>query len=186
MSENRRTIYIRFHAMINQNSINALISNIQQKINEGVNRIVILINSTGGNVFNGVHAYNFLKGLPIEIVTHNVGSANSVAVVLFCAGTTRYCSPHARFLIHGVVSTLNGTFELNQLEEVLTGLRNNTETIAEIVASTTGKTKEEIMEVMAARSALSSNQSVEFDLSTEIKEEVFEAGAEVIHITENQ
>ena len=91
----------------------------------------------------------------------------------------------SRFLIHGVVSTLNGTFELNQLEEVLTGLRNDIETIAEIVASTTGKTKKEIMEVMAARSVLSSNQSVEFDLSTEIKEEVFEAGAEVIHITEN-
>jgi len=155
-------------------------------MDDGVEKFVILISSVGGNVIHGIHAYCYLKGVPAEIITHNVGSANSIAVALFCAGSKRYCSPHARFLNHGVVSHLNGNFELKQLEENLNILKNDTDTIAEIIASTTNKPIDEIEKIMTERTALDAEKSVTFGLTTEIKEELFESGAEVIDITEAQ
>jgi len=63
---------------------------VQQKLKEGTGRFVILISSMGGNVFSGISAYNFLKGIPAEVWTHNFGSTDSIAVVLFCAGSKRF------------------------------------------------------------------------------------------------
>ena len=182
----KRTVYIRFHAGINFNTINTMTQTIQKKLNDGYERFVLLISSVGGNVFHGVHAYNFLKGIPAEVITHNVGSSNSVAVVLFCAGSERFCSPNARFLIHGVITHLQGDFELKQIEEQLNILRNDTETMAKIISDTTQKTTEEVMKTMAERTALSAEESKEFGLTTEIKEEIFKKGAEVIEINEEQ
>lgn len=84
----KRTVYIRFHAGINFNTINTLTQTIQKKLNDGYERFILLISSIGGSVFHGVHAYNFLKGISAEVITHNVGSSNSVAIVLFCAGSS--------------------------------------------------------------------------------------------------
>ncbi len=182
----KRTVYIRFHAVINFNTINTLTKTIQKKLDDGYERFVLLISSVGGSVFHGVHAYHFLKGIPAEVITHNIGSSNSVAVILFCAGSERFCSPNARFLIHGVNTHLEGDFELKQIEEELNILRNDTETMAKIISDTTQKTTEEVMKTMAERTALNAEQSKEFGLTTKIKVEIFEKGAEVIEISEEQ
>jgi len=182
----KRTVYIRFHAAINFNTINTLTTTIQKKFDDGYEKFVLLISSVGGSVFHGVHAYNFLKGIPAEVITHNVGSSNSVAVVLFCAGSERFCSPNARFLIHSLTTNLQGDFELKQIEEQLNILRNETETMAKIISDTTQKTTEEVMKIMAERTAFNAEQSKEIGLTTKIKTEIFEKGAEVIEISEEQ
>ena len=102
MSQGKKTIYIKFFAGIDPNTIAKLTTLVQQKLREGVERFVLLISSPGGNVFAGLSGYNFLKGIPAEVITHNFGSADSIATVLFCAGSRRFCVPHARFLLHGI------------------------------------------------------------------------------------
>jgi ATP-dependent protease ClpP protease subunit len=52
---------IRFFAPIEANSINALLTVIDQKLKKGVDKITLLISSPGGTVFHGLSAYNFLQ-----------------------------------------------------------------------------------------------------------------------------
>lgn len=51
---------------------------------------------------NGMNLYNFMRGLPIKITTHNVGNVNSIGQVVFLAGEERYAAPHSTFMFHGV------------------------------------------------------------------------------------
>ena len=92
---------------------------------QGVTNFIILISSPGGSVFHGLSAYNYLKGLPATITTHNFGSVDSIGVVLYCGGSKRLSVPQARFLLHGVSSNFEQKVSLEdkQLDERLKGLR---------------------------------------------------------------
>ena len=48
-----RSVVIRFFAPIEANSINALLSVVDQKVKEGVHRITLLLSCPGGTVFHG-------------------------------------------------------------------------------------------------------------------------------------
>lgn len=179
-----RTLYIKFFAGVDGNSINALMNIVDQKLREGVQKFVLLISSPGGTVFHGLSAYNFLSGIPAEIETHNFGSVDSIGVVLFLAGKKRYSVPDARFLLHPVSTGFQGNvrMEEKQLEEVIKGLRIDIKNIAAVIAKGTGKSEEEIIKAMSDRTTLSPEEAKTFGLVYEIKSELFPAGAEIVSI----
>jgi ATP-dependent protease ClpP protease subunit len=104
--------------------------------------------------------------------------------VIFCAGKKRYSAPHATFLLHDVQSNFSqgAVLEEKQLEERLKGLKLDMENIAGIIAANTGKSEKEIMKSMFNRTTLNPEEAIEFGLVHEIKEPLFETGAEVIPI----
>ena len=179
-----QTVYLKFYAPVNDNSVKALMNVIEQKLQQGVKKFVLLISSGGGNVFAGVTAYNFLKGVPAEVITHNFGSAVSIALVLFCAGTRRLSVPHATFLLHGVQANFpqGAGLEEKQLEERLKGLKLDMENIAGIIAANTGRSEQEVMKAMLDRTTLNPEQAVEYGLVHEIREPLFEEGSDFISI----
>ena len=97
-----KPVVIKFFAPVIDVTINALMNAIDQKMKQGSTNFIILISSPGGSVFHGLSAYNYLKGLPATITTHNFGSVDSIGVVLYCGGSKRLSVPQARFLLHGV------------------------------------------------------------------------------------
>jgi len=174
---------IKFFAPVIDVTINALMDAIDQKIKQGVNNFTILISSPGGNVHYGLSAYNYLKGLPVNITTHNFGSVDSIGLVLFCGGSKRLSVPQARFLLHGVSAGFrSGNLEEKQLEERLKGLKIDMENIAKVIAANTGKTVEEVNEAMLERTTLNPEKAKAWGLVHEIKTELFESGSEVISI----
>ncbi|MCM8759319.1 MAG: ATP-dependent Clp protease proteolytic subunit [Candidatus Omnitrophica bacterium] len=179
-----RNIVIKFFAPVMDASINALMNAIDQKMREGISKFTILISSPGGSVFHGLSAYNYLKGIPAEITTHNFGSVDSIGIVLYCAGKKRLCVPQARFLLHGVSVAFrqNENLEEKQLEERLKGLRMDIENIAKIISANTNKNTDEIISAMLERTALNPQQALEWNLVHEIKSELFPYGCEVISI----
>ena len=181
-----KTKYIKLFAAINQQSINALMNVVDQELKGGIERFVLLISSPGGSDFYGLSAYNFLKGIPAEVITHNFGSVDSIAAVLFCTGNKRYSVPHARFLLHGVAASFEkAAFEEKQLEERLKSLQIDMQNIAGVIAATTRKTEKEIFDAMVERTTLNPEQAREFGLVHEIKEELIEPGADLISIVQN-
>ncbi len=72
----KRNVVIKFFAPVMDASINALMNAVDQKIREGISKFTILISSPGGSVFHGLSAYNYLRGIPAEITTHNLGSVD--------------------------------------------------------------------------------------------------------------
>jgi len=129
-------------------------------------------------------AYNYLKGLPASITTHNFGSVDSIGVVLYCAGSKRLSVPQARFLLHGVNAQFTGnqTLEEKQLEERLKGLRIDIENIAKVIAANTGKSVKDVTNAMLERTTLNPEEARSWGLVHEIKSQLFEAGSEVISI----
>jgi ATP-dependent Clp protease, protease subunit len=178
------TFYIKFFAPVMPDSINALMQIVDRKISQGAKKMTLLISTPGGDVFQGMSAYNYLRGIPLEITTHNFGSADSIGVVLFCAGSKRLSVPHARFLLHGVMANFPGpaSLEEKQLEERLKGLQIDMGNIARIISDTVKKDRQQILNDMLNRTTLYPEQAIQYGLVHEIKSELFEEGAEVYSI----
>ena len=183
MSSNA-SFYVKFFAPIVPETVAALMQVVDSKVKQGATRLGLLISTPGGDVFQGLSAYNYLRGVPLEIVTHNFGSADSIGVVLFCAGSKRLSVPHARFLLHGVQCRFAQPMSLEekQLEEKLKGLQIDMGNIARVIADTVGKDKQQVIDDMLNRTTLYPEEAVEYGLVHEIQSDLFEPGAEVIAI----
>ena len=182
-----KPIVIKFFAPVIDVTINALINAIDNKMKQGVTQFTILISSPGGSVHHGLSAYNYLKGIPVNITTHNFGSVDSIGVIVFCGGSKRLSVPQARFLLHGVSAGFqNERLEEKQLEERLKGLQNNVENIAKVIAENTSKSVQEIRDAILERTILNPEEAKAWGLVDEIKTELFEEGSEVISIQYQQ
>jgi len=183
-----KPVVVRFFAPVIDATVNALMSAVDQKMKQGVKDFTVLISSPGGSVIHGLSAYNYLKGLPVSITTHNFGSVDSIGIVLYCAGSRRLSVPQARFLFHGVNVQFRGEQNLDEklLEERLKGLRIDVENIAKVIAANTGKSTEDITDAMIERTTLNPEEAQSWGLVHAIKSELFEAGSEVIAIQAQQ
>ncbi len=175
---------IKFFAPVIDVTINALMEAIDRKMKQGQRNFILLISTPGGSVFHGLSAYNYLKGIPAEITTHNFGSVDSIGIVLYCGGRRRLSVPQARFLLHGVSASFpqGASLEEKQLEERLKGLKIDIENIAKVIAANTGKSAKEVMHAMLERTTLNPEEAKSWGLVHEIKTDLYPAGAEVISI----
>jgi len=176
--------YVIFSVPIDMNTAQRLINIILERLKAGKRIITILISSPGGQVAAGINIYNFLKGIPVEVITHNFGQSDSIAVTVFCAGSKRYCTPDSRFLIHGVgFDTIQGQrFDERLMVERLEGLKNDRVTISKIMSENSKRTFKEIEEDMFKGVVWTPEQAVGYGLVHEIKKELFEKGADVIQV----
>jgi len=179
-----KPVVIKFFAPVIDVTANALMNAIDQKMKQGARDFIILISSPGGSVIHGLSTYNYLKGLPARITTHNFGSVDSIGIVLYCAGSRRLSVPQARFLLHAVNVQFKGnqSLEEKQLEERLKGLRIDIENIAKVIAANTGKNVEDVTNAMLERVTLTPEEAQSWGLVHEIKSQLFESGSEVISI----
>ena len=176
---------IKFFAPVNEASIQKLMTAIDEKVAAGAQRLTLLIATTGGSVFHGMAAYNYLKGLPLHITTHNFGSVDSIGVPMYCGGKLRLCVPQARFLLHPVTMNFSAgaVFEEAQLIEKLKSMRVDSDNFAAVVAANTGRKPRQILAAMRSRTSLDPDDAREWGLVHEIRQELFPAGSEVISIT---
>lgn len=72
-------------------------------------KILVDINSTGGNVYDAFSIINAIKTCPIQVDTYVSGLAASSAFVIALAGKERYCSDLANYMFHSVSATSSGT-----------------------------------------------------------------------------
>jgi len=180
-------LYVRFMAPVIPQTADLLFKALDSAIAQKRQRVHLLISSPGGSVFHGLSIYNFLKGAPIEVMTYNFGSVDSIGVVMFCAGTRRFSVPHARFLIHGVKLNVNGnnSFDEKQLEEHLKGVKIDQQNIAQVIADTTERPRDKVENDMNSRITLSPIEAKNYGLVHEIKSELFPQDAQMIMIGEN-
>lgn len=176
-------VYLNFNLPINQDSCQSLFKVIQSQLQASVKTIVLLISSPGGNVDPGIAIYNFLKGLPVDVITHNYGSCDSIAALVFCAGSKRFTVSNSRFLLHGIgLNFPNQRMEEKNLKEVLNSITNQRETISKIIAKECNKKVETVEKDILDGIIMNSRQSIEYGLATEIKNELIPNGKNFINI----
>src|ERR1700689_2577824 len=107
-------VYVSFSAEINANTTESLLATMAQCANQQVQEVHLLLSTPGGAVMNGLNLYNVLRGLPLTLVTHNVGNVDSIGNAVFLAGERRYACPHSTFMFHGVAFTAEGGKQFNE------------------------------------------------------------------------
>ena len=106
------TEYVLFSRDINDQTVNELVATVNEISRRGED-VYLMLNSDGGNVHAGIHCYSMLMALPTTLTVHNMGHVDSVANVLFLAGSQRYATASSVFLFHGVAFTFNNPITLN-------------------------------------------------------------------------
>jgi ATP-dependent Clp protease protease subunit len=91
---------VHFIGPINHTSACTVRNLCLQALQSGATELELHMSTEGGNMTAGFALYFFLKSLPLPLTTHNIGSVESVGVVIFLAGQKRYACPGTRFLVH--------------------------------------------------------------------------------------
>lgn len=131
--------YVVFHAPVNANTAQNLISTCTQLVaNQGFDELYLALSTPGGAVMSGLTIYNVLRGLPAKIITHNVGNIDSIGNAVFLAGEERYACAHSTFMFHGVGLTVaNMTLEEKNAKEALHSILADQKRISAIIQDRT-------------------------------------------------
>lgn len=153
---------------INPETVRALILQLRFLQREAPNEeITMYINSPGGQVVSGLALYDVMTGLSCPIRTVCMGTAASMAAVLFACGTRRDILPHARVMIHDPrIGDVGGSaLTLDYISKDLMKVRQET---AAILARHCGKTLNEILEKTATDTIFDAQEAVDFGLADQI------------------
>lgn len=154
---------------INADSVNSLIRQIRHLARQDPDgEICIYINSPGGEVSSGLALYDVMEAVKCPIRTVCVGTAASMAAVLFAAGDRRDMLPHASVMIHDpLIHACPGGSAL-RLKSLSDSLMQTREDIARLLAERTGRTLDEIYEKTAEDTWFTAQEAVDFGLADRI------------------
>ena len=147
MTVPEKTIYINFFDVIDLTKVNKFIQFCTDAIKQhDPTEVYFFIASNGGDVDSGFVLYNYLISLQgkLTVVTHNTGSIDSIANVIFMGGQKRYAAPNASFLFHGVSMNFNGPQSKTAIKESLSRLDGMENRIAETVSKNSKLTEAEL------------------------------------------
>jgi ATP-dependent protease ClpP protease subunit len=166
------TFYVNFFDEINDQTVRGLMALCSDIIGKAKPAALYFgFSSPGGSVAAGITLYNFLKGLPVELIMHNTGSVDSIATAIFLAAGKRYACPHSKFLFHGVGMGFprDSRFNRSQLREYLSGLENDETRIRELVVERTKLSGSELIDLFTQGEAKDTTYALEKGVISEIK-----------------
>jgi ATP-dependent Clp protease, protease subunit len=179
-----KTVYVSFSAEINASTSESLIATMANCANAGVAEVRLLLSTPGGFVMNGMNVYNFLRALPCNLVTHNVGNVDSIGNAIFLAGDERYASPHSTFMFHGVgFDTEPGhRMEEKSLRERLEGVLADQKRIGDIINERTNLEAEQIEGLFREAQTKDAAYAVGVGIVHEIKDVEIPPGSPIVSL----
>ena len=82
--------------------------------------ITLVLNSGGGNIYDGLALYDRLRACRLPITTIGTGLVASMAFVIFIGGDKRICTKRVRFLNHQAKVSVEGRADDIQIEQAET------------------------------------------------------------------
>lgn len=176
--------YIVFTADVQTPQAGKLRDAITKAVNAGATEIYLFISSPGGNVGEGLGIAALMKTLSVNIITHNIGHTDSIANLIFAAGSPRYATKDSSFLFHGVNLTFEKqSFIESQLEEQYKILRRLRENMAATFATYTGLSITDVEALMISGSTiLTAAEALSKSIIHEIRDAKVPPGSQVITI----
>jgi len=108
---------------VNSDMVHRVFEAVSTMSSEGIETAHVLIQSNGGYVSDGLCLYNYLSNAPVKFVMYNAGAVASIAVTVFLAGSKRYASETARFMVHKSHATASPGARPDALNIIVEGLR---------------------------------------------------------------
>lgn len=149
----------------------------QQVLDSGLRNIRITINSMGGQVGDAMAMHDFIKDLENKgytIETIGMGMICSAATYILSASKNSKISENSYYMIHNVSGGVQG--DVNEIENYSRTLRQFNNDVRDYYCNLTGKSADEITNLMNAETWFNGKQAVEnkFVKSLLIEEEKFE------------
>lgn len=133
-----------------------------------VAEIVVRINSPGGDVFAANAIYTRLKDNAATITVKIDGWAASAATIIAAAGDKVLIARNGVMMYHDPAMNLRGYFNADELEKQIAALAVIKNSIVNALALKTGKTEEEISEIMKAETWYTGAEAVENGFADEL------------------
>ena len=131
-------------------------------------QINLHIHSPGGDVFDGIAIYNLLKNHPANVTVYIDGLAASMASVIAMAGNEVIMPENAMMMIHKPWGIQGGDAEdMRKYADLLDKVEN---TLIPAYANKTGKTPEELAEMLSAETWLNGKECVEQGFADKLAE----------------
>lgn len=132
--------------------------------------IVLRLNSPGGSVFDGMAIYNQLKAHPAQVTVHIDGLAASMASVIAMAGDLIVMPDNAMMMIHNPWTVAIGDAEdLRKNADMLDKVKK---AIQSAYMTRTGKSEQDISDMMDAETWLTGSEAVAMGFADETTEQM--------------
>lgn len=131
--EKEKEIYATLAGRIDEAVVQRVFDQMANAVSGKVKRFHLMLQSTGGIINDGIALYNYLRCLPIELITYNAGTVQSIAVSIFLAANKRKASRSATFMIHKATFYSSGPTTSIQLSAATQSLKVDDDRIERIL-----------------------------------------------------
>jgi len=178
------TTYVSFSAEIKPQTAEALIAVLADQANKGVTEVYLMISTPGGLVMNGLNVYNVMRGLPLKLITHNVGNVDSIGNAIFLAGEERYACPHSTFMFHGVGfdAQPGQRFEEKFVRERLDSILQDHRRIGSIIGERTNLNERQIRNLFREARTKDADYAKRVGIVHDIRDVKIPAGSPIIYL----
>ena len=167
----RREIWIS--GEINSELADAVISQILHlDAEDPASEITLYINSPGGSVAAGLSIYDVMQAVTASIRTVCVGTAASMAAVLFAAGKRREIMKHGEVMIHDPLVSGGISGSALAVQDKSDRLMAKRKVLCGILAEHTGKSLKQIYKVTGKDTYFGADEAVQYGLADAVIEKM--------------
>lgn len=142
---------------------------IRESLESVTDDIVIKLNSPGGDVFEGIEIYNYLKDHPSNITVEVTGIAASAATFITAGANEVIMNVGTSLMIHEASTFTWGN--KSDIQKTLNALETIDESILSIYSEKTGQSNEQLEEWMNEEKWFTADEAVEFGFADSVKRE---------------
>lgn len=148
------------------------VQTVQQQIGTASNEdtIIVHIHSPGGSVDEGYAIHDHLLSYGAEVETRIEGMCASIATIIALAGKKRKMTYNSTFFIHNPWTTTEG--DATKLEQTAEQLRTIEERISKFYSGITGKSSDEMLQLMKVADNITPELALDLGFVTELVEPV--------------
>ena len=160
---------------VDSNTANELMKQLMilEKTGDG-SEVTLYINSPGGEMSSGLAVYDYMQLMKSPVRTVCIGTAASMAAILFLAGQKREMLPHTSLMIHDPAyggGDMAGK-KPHELQAEVNKLNETRDALCRVIAERTGRTLEEVCEKTATDTYFTAEQAIEFGLAHAVAQKI--------------
>ena len=162
-----RSIYVQ--GTINEESSAEFIREIiELNRQDDTEPIKVLITSGGGSVVHGLAEYDAIVSSKAPVWTYCIGTAYSMAAILFAAGKKRMILNNSKVMLHQPLVGENPGGNASSVKSMSDSLMQTKNQLVEILAKHTGMTKKQIDKHISYDHYYTAKEAIEAHLADEI------------------
>lgn len=155
---------------IDKKSVNdAIVWNNDQLYTKPVDRLRVMIASSGGDIGAAISLYMYLKALPLHVETIGFGEVDSAAILIFLGGARRIVVDGCQFFFHeGRYTVAQQTATIQAHEEAIAVFKRELNETIHIISSETGNDGEVVANMLRRSKIMLTSEARDFGLCHEV------------------